>query len=243
MPYPLTHLQLSDMTRLGAILRRIGAGAGSMEEVAQRVVKLLYEDLLDPISGERQCALVRFYLTTKFGDLDDELRAFGARLVPGHELVAATRCLTLLATVGDKPEWNARRSSVGHQTIPLPSEQVVAAIPMVAQLVAQLGLDLGTVVRPDPELILELEQKTHNVFFVPEATDSPFIPAQSDFVKHHRIRAVLGFGGLLPTGDIYAVLMFTKVQVSRATADIFRNAAMNLKVALLAFRDKPIFAS
>jgi two-component system NtrC family sensor kinase len=162
-------------------------------------------------------------------------------MMKGGELQPETRCLTLLATASEKPEWNSRNKSEGHKTIPLPSEQVFQAIPMVSQLVKPLGIDIGTVLRPDPSLVLEMEQKTYNVFFVQEAAGSPFIPAQENFVIPYKVRSVLGFGGLLPSGDIYVVLLFARVSISRDSADIFRNAAMNLKVALLPFLERPVF--
>ena len=55
-----------------------------------------------------------------------------------------------------------------------------------------------------------MEPKTYNVFHVPEAFDNPLIPAQEDFVLPYRIKSVLGFGGLLPSGDIFAVILFLK---------------------------------
>jgi hypothetical protein len=212
-----------------------------MEDVAQRVVHLLYDDFTDRATAAKSCVLVRFYLTMNYGDLDPELREFGAKLMESHQLSPETRCLTLIATCGEKSDWNSRRKSAGHQCIPLPSEHVVQTIPMIAQLIKQLGLDIGTVVNPDYSLILENEQRTYNVFHVPEAAGSAFIPAQSGFVLPHRVRSVLGFGGLLPTGNLYSVLMFTRVPVGRDVADMFRNAAMNLKLALLPFDGKPVF--
>jgi hypothetical protein len=241
MPYHLASLTLSAMTQLGATLRRIGAGAGSVEEVAQCVVRLLYDVLGDSATGARACVLARFYFTIQHSNLDEDLRAFGTRLMKGSELQPDTRCLTLLATAGEKPEWNSRKKSEGHKTIPLPSEQAFQAIPMVSQLIMQLGIDVATVLKPDPSLVLEMEQKTYNVFFVQEAVGSPFIPAQKNFVIPYKVRSVLGFGGLLPSGDIYVVLPFTRVSTPRDIADTFRNAAMNLKVALLPFVDRPVF--
>lgn len=240
MSYDLAGLRLSEMTRLGASLRAVGAGAQSMEQTAGRVVKLLYEELFDPAMQTKACALVRFYLTMEYASLDPGLQAFGARLMHGIDLTPATRCLTLLATAGEKQEWQTRQASLGHQTIPLPSVDVIQAIPMVSQLITQLGLSVGDIVTPDPALVLELEQRTYNVFFVPEAVGSPYIPAQETFVLPYQIRSVLGFGGLLPSGDVYAVLLFTRLSLSRATADMFRNAAMNLKLALLPMMGLPV---
>lgn len=241
MGHDLANLQLSGMTQLGSALRRAGGGASSMEVAGNRIVGLLRDELLDAPGGHSACALVRLYRTMRFADLDADLREFGRRLMRGETIVDDTRCLTLLATAGERPEWNSRLSSRGHRTIPLPSEDVVGRIPMVSQLVAQLGLDVKAVVRPDPALLLELEQHTYNVFYVPEAKGSPFIPAQDEFVVPHAIRSVIGFGGVLPSGDVFAVLLFVRVFVARATADVFRNAAMNAKLALLPYVDGPVF--
>jgi hypothetical protein len=61
------------MTQLGGTLRRMGAGASSVEEVAQRVVRLLYDGLLDPGTGAKACVLAQFYFTTKYSSLDEDL--------------------------------------------------------------------------------------------------------------------------------------------------------------------------
>jgi hypothetical protein len=121
------------MTQLGATVRRIGAEASSVKEVAQRVIRLLYDELIDSATGAKAWVLARFYFTTKYSILDEDLCAFVSTLTKGSELQADTRCLTLLATAGEKPEWNSRQKSKGHKTIPLPSELAFQAIPMVSQ--------------------------------------------------------------------------------------------------------------
>lgn len=239
MTISLARFQLSDVTRLGAAVRRLGASTSpSLEAMAQRLVRLLHDELQEE-GGERSCVLVRLYVTTRFGKLDRELQAFGSRLAGDAPLTDATRCMTLMATAGELPEWNDRRRSVGHQTIPLPNEEAIRASPMLSQLIAQLGLDLTTVVQPDPTLVLELEQRTYNVFFVPRAAGSVHIPAQ-EFVNRWGVESVLGFGGLLPGGDVFAVLLFTRVAVPRSTAEMFRNIALNAKLALLSCTELPV---
>jgi hypothetical protein len=238
--YDLTHFELSDMTHCGAALRAAGDAAGSMEQAAEGIVRYLYDRLAEA-SGARSCALVRLFTTLDYADLDRDLREFGDGLMRGHRIESHTKCLTLLATAGDEPAWNSRLASTGHKTIPLPSEHVVEQIPMISKLIRQLGLDVGTILRPDPELLLELDQRSYNVFHVPRAEGSPFIPAQAGFVVPHGIRSVLGFGGLFPTGNMFAVLMFTRVEIPRKTAEMFRTAALNAKIALLPFSRGPFF--
>jgi hypothetical protein len=233
----LQDLQLTGMTELGRELRDCSRGATSMEQYGQRIVRSLRDGLLQRESGAPACALVRFYRTLRFAELDDELKEFATRGAQNQTLTSDVRCLTLLGTVGDEPEWNSRRSSRHHRTIPLPSEESVARIPMVAQLLTQLGLEVADVVRADASPVLEREQHTYNVFYVAEAKGSAYIPAQSEFVVPYAIRSVVGFGGVLPTGDVFAVLLFSKVPIARDTADLFRNAALNVKVGLLPFVD------
>jgi len=97
------------------------------------------------------------------------------------------------------------------------------------------------VVKPNPALLLNLEQRTYNVFHVPEAVGSPYVPAQEDFVIPYRIRSVLGFGGMLPTADLFAIILFSKVPISRETADLFKTLALSAKVALLPFVKDAVF--
>ena len=49
--FDLANFTLRDITELGSVLRKAGDGARSMEEVANRVVRRLYNDLGDPETG------------------------------------------------------------------------------------------------------------------------------------------------------------------------------------------------
>ena len=187
--------------------------------------------------------LVRFYKTHPYGALRPELQAFARRALDAHAESApgaAMKCLTLLSTVGAEPEWNDRRRSAGHQAIPLPSAEVLERAPMIAQLVRAFGVEPGALVRPSPGLMRELAGKTYGVFHVAEAAESPYIPAQ-DFVARHGIRSVLGFGGPLPTGDIFAVILFSRAPVPEDAADRFRSLALDLKSGLIPYGDN-VFA-
>jgi hypothetical protein len=239
--YDLAGFTLRDMTELGGVLRKIGEGAHSMEEMADRVVHLLYDELLCPDGAERACALVRFFKTHPCSELDDDLRAFAAGLLNDPDLVTpGMRCLTLLATAGDLAEWNRREASRAHQAIPLASEELVRQVPMISRLLSQLGVRIDALLRQAPELLVEPDPPTFNVFFVPRAKGSDCIPAQ-DFVESFGIESVLGFGGMLPEGDIFVVILFSKVRIPRETAELFRTLALNVKLAALRF-DQAVFA-
>jgi hypothetical protein len=237
--YDLTKFPLHEMTSCGATLRGLGDGAKTMEEVARRTVRHLYENLGDPT--DRACRLVRFYKTQALGDLPSDLQDFAKNLLPGTAPTASTKCLTLLATAGDAREWNARADSRGHKAIPLASPSVVAELPMVAQLVRQFGLEVTDLLEPRPKMIVDLAQRQYNVFHVPEAVGSPYIPAQDAFVVPHGIRSVLGFGGILPGGDLFAVIMFARLPVRREVAENFKTIALNIKMAIIRFGSLAVF--
>lgn len=238
----LATFSLADVVRSSSELRVSSAGAASMEEAAARVVDRLYETMLDGATGDRAIALIRLFKTHPYGALEPQQRAFADRLLGDHVPEPSMRCLTLLATRGQEPGWNDRHSSRGHAAIPLPSEKIVQNAPMIAQLIAQLGVDISALLRPEPDVIVDLAQKTYNVFHVAEAKGSPYIPAQNDFVIPFGIRSVLGFGGMLPSGNLFATIMFTKTAVPRETADLFANVALAVKLAILPFDGGATFA-
>jgi hypothetical protein len=89
---------------------------------------------------------------------------------------------------------------------------------------------------------VDLAQTSFNVFYVPEAVGSPYIPAQEQFVTKFGIKSVLGFGGMLPSGDLFAVIMFSKVPISAEIADMFKPLALNVKMVALAFTEEATFS-
>ncbi|MEG5066416.1 PP2C family protein-serine/threonine phosphatase [Microcoleus sp. B3-A4] len=223
-------------------LRHFGLRVESMEEASNRIVRYVYENFCTKPTGEKSCALVRLFKTHPYEDLEVELAEYARSMLGDYPPLPAMKCMTALATVGEKTEWNSRHTSVGHKAIPLISESVVDQLPMISQLIRQLGLDIKTVINPDPNLLVEIEQRKYNVFYVPEAIGSPYIPAQDSFVIPFGIKSVLGFGGLLPSGNMFAIIMFLKVQIPISTVQMFSTLALNVKTALLPFDRGAVFA-
>jgi two-component system NtrC family sensor kinase len=220
----------------------MGTGQGSVEDTANRVVQYLYNELTSKPSAAKACALVRFYKTHAYGELDPELQKFADGILGRPPDVKAVKCLTLLGTAGDKAEWNSRKNSKGHKAIPLPSEKVISQIPMIAQLIRQFGLEASSLIKPDSSLLVDLQQKTYNVFHVADAKGSPYIPAQQDFVVPLGIKSVVGFGGVLASGNLFAVILFCKVGVPRAAADNFKSLALDVKTAVQPLEGKSVFS-
>jgi hypothetical protein len=240
MPYDLTTFGLGDMLKCSPRLREAATGAPTFELAAQRVCRFLYDELRDAAGG-RQCALVRCYKTNAYGSLEPELQEFARTLMGFRQPWPAMKCLTLMATVGQTAAWNSRHSSRGHQAIPLPSPEIVEKAPMIAQLIKEFDLEISNVIQPSPEVVRELAGKRHGVFHVEDAHGSPYIPAQEEFVDRFGIRSVLGFGGLLINGDLFAVILFTTVHVSPPAADRFRTLALDVKSGFSRYNDANIF--
>jgi hypothetical protein len=241
MPYNLSRFGFGDMMdSRGRIRDLFGDDPATLEEAAERAVEFFHRELVDE-RGEPACALVRLFKTHPYRDLPDDLQARVRVISPDAASMPDLRCLTLVATRGDEPDWNSRLTSRGHQVIPLVSVEMVQQAPMIAQLITQLGLPIANVVRPSRALLLDQEQTTHNVFYVPHALGSSHIVAQEEFVARYGIQSVLGFGGLLASGDLFAVILFSKVPIPPDAADQFRVVGLNLKIAILPFARKTLF--
>ena len=240
IPSDLTAFGLGDMLRCSLALRETASSAPTLESSAQRICRFLYDELRAG-DGERQCALVRCYKTHAYGALDPELQLFARTTLTNVEPPASMKCLTLVGTVGQLPSWNSRQRSRGHQAIPLPSPEMVEKAPMISQLIKEFGMEITSVLEPSPEIIRELAGKRHGVFHVENADGSPYIPAQDDFVRKYGIRSVVGFGGMLGTGELFAVILFAVVPVSAAVADRFKTLALDVKAAFSRFREGNVF--
>ena len=229
----LNDFVLGDMVRLASTMRTLTGQARHVEEYADLLCSHLREAFVDDVVGQ-QALLVRLYLTQPAGALPAAEREFS-----GVEDVA-TRCLTLMGTAGDLAEWNDRRLSQGHLVIPLHTPERINALPMIAGLLKQMGIDIEAIVEP-AELVMDPMEHRFGVFHVPEARGSPLIPAQ-DFVAEHGVRSVLGFGGVLPDGEMYAVVVFTRVPVRREIAVLLETLSPSITLALTELANLPIFA-
>ncbi len=207
-----------------------------MEAAASAVVANLRNSFVDPGTGQSQIVLARMFSTERFADLPQDLqRVAEAQLgAPGSPEL---RCLTLLGTDGDLEQWRDRRKSLAHQVIPLPSADTVRQAPMISALVSELGLDVDVVVHGSTAIE---SSSDFGVFVVESASGSRRIPDQT-FVEDHAIASAIGFGAQLPSGHVFAVLLFTRVPVSRQTAELFRIIAVSAKLAMLEFAGAPLF--
>lgn len=234
--YDLTKLTLQDITEIGIALRGLGKNADSLETVAILCVRYFYDNLIDPTTGQSACGLARFFKTHPYAALPASLQNHARELIASPEdLPDQLKCLSLFATQGVRAEWCDRYASKRHQAIPLTSKSGVSQIPMISQLIKSFDLDINDVIAPDPKLLIAIEQKTCNVFYIPTATNSQYIPAQAEFIEPYGIKSVLGFGGMLPSGNLFAVILFSKVTIPESTARLFKTLPLSIKMAIIPF--------
>lgn len=245
----LAGLGLSELVTCCGALRDVTTGASSMEEAATRIVRYLRASFT-AVDGRSAFVLARLFTTERYDDLPAELQ----RLVltpaagdgpagggaAGGGPAGSMRCLTLLGTDGDQPAWCDRHLSVEHQVIPLASVEALHTAPMIAALVRELGVDVDTLLGTVADAAA-LDRTDFDVFHVPVAAGSGRVPAQR-FVAAHGVASVLGFGGMLPTGQLFTVVLFARVQIDEPTAQMFRTVAVSTKLALLPVLTAPLFA-
>ena len=125
--YDYSRFSDADLKECGANLAALGGGASSMEDVANKIVSYLYENITDSSGGSAN-ALVRFYKTHPYDQLDQGLQGF-AQGILGSAPSDDTNCLTMLATMGDNDDWKSRSKSNGHRAIPLAETTVPVWLP------------------------------------------------------------------------------------------------------------------
>jgi hypothetical protein len=235
-PLDVTDVTVGAMLRTGIALRRTLRDCPTLESAADSVVRYFYDHCVNSRTGARSCPLVRFYKTHPLGSLEPELRTLASDQMEDATPDDTMRCLVLLGTAGDEPAWNSRHLSRAHRIIPLPSAKIVREAPMIARLLEDLGVDLESLAEPRAEAPVS-EARTYDVFHVEDALGSPAIPAQSEFVIPHAIRSVVGFGGVLRSGELFAVVLFSRAHIPFASAQRFRTLALDIRSALFPLGD------
>ncbi len=233
--YSLAHFSLLEMTECSAVLRRLGERSTSLRDAASQAVNYLFATLGNPETGERDCVLVRCFMTVPYCRLDHTTQQLARNRLGGIAPHRDLKCFTLMATAGEQPDWNQVERSHHYRVIPMVNADFVKQFPMFSQLLHQFGLSTHFDVAPQGEWLVDVEEKTYNVFYVPDATGSPYVPVQEGFVLKHGVKSVLCFGGMLPSRDLFAVILFSRTPVPKSTATLCKSLALGLKASLLAF--------
>ncbi|MCY7384006.1 MAG: histidine kinase [Microcoleus sp. CAN_BIN18] len=230
-----------DMAKCSLVLRQLGRNTASMEATSQKIVKYIYQHFCDSQTGENTCVLVRLFKTHPYGELEDSSQQSARRLMNGNSPAADMKCWTLLAAAGAEPQWNSRHTAAENTAIPLVSTELVAQIPAISGMIREFGLDIPTVLGIEPERFLQLEPAVLNIFHVPEAKDNALIPEQNSLIIPYQVKSVLGFGGLLRSGSLFAVVISLKVKIPQSTAQMFKYLALSVKTSLSFSEEEIVF--
>jgi|CXWL01.1.fsa_nt_gi PAS domain S-box-containing protein len=233
--FDLSAFRLQDMALCSATVRQLGDGATSIEAVADRITRFLYTNLTTGPDEDPACVLVRAFKTHPYNRLTPELQALVDVSLGDKPTNLDLKCLTLLASTGAVSGWNNPALSSRFRVIPLAGPEALTQLPMFAQLLTQFHIDLPYLQDTPVSLLLDQHATTFNAFLVPQAVNSPYVPGQEDFIVPFGVQSVFGCGGLLTTGDMFAFILFSKVAVSKETADLFKTVALSAKLALAPF--------
>jgi hypothetical protein len=117
---------------------------------------------------------------------------------------------------------------------------------MIARLLEEFGVSVEQLVAFGggelPATPLAKARDGLDVFHVATALGSPFVPAQAEFVEPFGVRSVLAMGGLLADGDLFVVILFTRVPVSQEVAARWGKLAGAVREAMLPFTERNTFA-
>jgi hypothetical protein len=205
-----------------ALQRRIAPAAPTLESAMAQCIDVVHASLASAVVLARGFAVVPY---DRLPAAEREVAAERAAKA-GHILAHDAPVVVLLATRGEKPRWNDRHASRDHLAVPLASPASVESIPMIASLLRQLGAE----VRPAPDGSAQLVWQgagaiklgTFYVFDARTRLDARgqlIIPERS-FVQEHDVRTVLGVGGTLPGGTLFAIILFARQHVTRSVAEL-----------------------
>ena len=239
----LDELQFSELIGLGRRLHHLRDDCDSMEAAAQRIAETLFHELCDE-EGKPACVLTRLFVTLPVDLLEASLKKRAVARLPVKERADCSKvmCLTLLGSMGVEPAWTNRQGSSAHAVIPLMRPEDLGQLPMIAKLLEQLQIEPSLVLEPQSHPSVPIEPQLYQVFHLEPTDGAAPLPAQAEFVQRYGIDSVFGFGGLLPGGSLFAVLMFSRVRISPDQLALFRPLALYTKLAFLPFVGGPRFA-
>ncbi len=235
MQIKIKELTLTNIFELSQFIKERCKGLSSLEEIAQELMNTFCQ-VFSTDNGKSAFVLSRFFKSCIYEELPDDIKIYIQHQEGKEEVSAQNRYLTLLGTTGDLEEWKCRKTSKGHQVLPLYDYQTTNNIPMLSALFSQIGFDISEVVKPDKNIIINKinkEEYDFGVFCVEEARGSKLIPKQAEFVEPFGIKSVIGFGGVYKTGNIYAIIVFSREKISSEKAKMFLSLNPSVKLTTL----------
>lgn len=235
MQIKIKELTLTNIFELSQFIKERCKGLSSLEEIAQELMNTFCQVFITD-SGKSAFVLSRFFKSCIYEELPDDIKIYIQHQEGKEEVSAQNRYLTLLGTTGDLEEWKCRKTSKGHQVLSLYDYRTINNIPMLSALINQIGFDISEAVKHDKNIIINKinkEEYDFGVFCVEEARGSKLIPEQAEFVEPFGIKSVIGFGGVYKTGNIYAIIVFSREKISSEKAKMFLSLNPSAKLTTL----------
>jgi len=232
----LASFQTATWTEINAFRDHIAAEAEQahwLTDAAQSLALALRKEFPSVVLA-RLFAVVRL---ERLPNTDAEVaRRFAEKVGAAKLLVPSTSVLSLLGTAGVGSTWNNRTLSAEHLAVPLLSKELVEGAPMLAQLLADLKVDLACLDDARPIDSRRMLGGINQRFYVPSAktardAQGRFIIPARDFVAQYQIETVFGMAGAYVDGMIVAAIIFTTEHLQASTVDRFPSIIANFRMA------------
>lgn len=197
-------------------------------------------------------ALARLFLVVPYSSLPREEAVFAeaiARQFGGASLRPETPVLSLVGTRGAEAAWNDRKRSKGHLAIPLLDKKFVEGAPMIAQLLADLEIDLAALGDGRPIASRRMLGGHNQRFYVADAEAAQddrgrYVIADQAFVATNAIRTVFGMAGAYADGVLAVAIIFSRERLDELAVDRFPSFISHFKMSTSDLvRSKCIYAA
>jgi len=227
----LQRFSIDDLVTFSSDIRAAGSDATTMVEAACAVTRYLYDNLR-AADGAPACALVRVFKTHLFDHLPPERQETARQVAP--DVRPETPCMTLLSSNGDP---NRPEPGVPAEWVLPFTEQSFRTIPLIPQILTEIGLDLESAVDPDRALDVRVRHQRFNVFLEGDLSNSALLPEPShrERVAQIGMRSLAVVGGILPSGELLLVMWYGLEEIPARVADLFRSLGLAIEAALIPF--------
>ena len=210
------------------------SGHAFMEESVLEATKLFYHSFVTG-NGSSPFALVRIFKSCSYQELPDDVQSYIQNKVTTESIASQSRYLTLLGTWGDLEAWCDRKKSGNHIAFPMDDPQFSHKYPMIAALLTQICEHSLCEENEGTDFFKNDQHKNYGFYCIEDAGDETSIPEQTNFVNTHSIKSVVGFGGKFSSGNVYAIIIFSKEAIRKNTAKSFLAINPAIKQIMLPF--------
>lgn len=225
-------------------IAQVVQSCASLEEAAQRVTNFLFEVYEDSIM------MIRFFATIPFHQLPVSTQRAANTLAEAEGITALMRddtpVLTLLGARGGVEMQNVKLSF----GIPLVSPEFIASIPMIAELLTELGFPVNGQKRMRPGIGKNGDFETTSIsflsgiFYVPDAQHAVnargekiisavdrIAACSSDILS--KVQTIFGIGGAYIQGSFMTIIVFSRESLDRKTVELFMPVAKFFKTSTI----------